>query len=130
LISKYANTYQEIIKGKYLQKNHQELVGGARINHIFFDIFQNAINEMNPFEHITDDDIRVAIGNSNGLSSKLKFYVFRLRSSLFVPEVAFENLVRIQIKKLLIPSLDCSHLVYEELRKIQNMINIPEIERY
>jgi dynamin 1-like protein len=94
-------------------------VGGARINHIFFDIFQNAINEMNPFEHITDDDIRVAIGNSNGL-----------RSSLFVPEVAFENLVRIQIKKLLIPSLDCSHLVYEELRKIQNMINIPEIERY
>jgi hypothetical protein len=32
---------------------------------------------------INDDDIRIAIGNSNGL-----------RASLFVPEIAFENLVK------------------------------------
>ena len=38
---------------------------------------------MDPFDMIKDDDIRTAIKNANGL-----------KSSLFIPEVAFENLIR------------------------------------
>jgi dynamin 1-like protein len=41
-----------------------------------------------------------------------------LSPSLFVPEGAFEVLIRQQIARLLEPSLDCSYEVYEELRKI------------
>jgi len=38
---------------------------------------------MDPFDILKDDDIRTAIKNSNGL-----------KSSLFIPEMAFENLVK------------------------------------
>jgi dynamin 1-like protein len=41
------------------------------------------INSLDPFDVISEGDIRIAIGNSNGL-----------RASLFVPEIAFENLVK------------------------------------
>lgn len=39
-------------------------------------------------------------------------------------------LIRQQIARLLEPSLDCAHEVYEELRKIVLSILIPEIQRY
>jgi len=50
--------------------------------------------------------------------------------SLFVPEGAFEVLVRQQIARLLEPSLDCTYQVYEELRKIVIEINLPELAHY
>lgn len=72
-----------MIRGKYIKTLNEELVGGARINYILFDIFRSSLLAMDPFEIVKDDDIRTAIKNANGL-----------KSSLFVPEVAFENLVR------------------------------------
>ena len=50
--------------------------------------------------------------------------------SLFVPEGAFEVLVRQQIARLLEPSLDCTYLVYEELRKIVIDTNVPELAHF
>ena len=50
--------------------------------------------------------------------------------SLFVPEGAFEVLVRQQIVRLLEPSLDCASLVYEELRRLVLEIQLPELQRY
>ena len=50
--------------------------------------------------------------------------------SLFVPEGAFEVLVRQQIARLLEPSLDCAALVYEELRRLILEIQLPELSRY
>ena len=47
-----------------------------------------------------------------------------------MPEGAFEVLVRQQIARLLEPSLDCAHEVYEELRKIVINIQVPELQRY
>lgn len=40
------------------------------------------------------------------------------RHSLFVPEIAFETLVKRQITKLEDPSLRCVELVYEELDRL------------
>ena len=40
------------------------------------------------------------------------------RPALFVSEVAFELLVKRQIRLLLQPSLQCVELVYEELQRI------------
>ena len=51
-------------------------------------------------------------------------------TSLFVPEGAFEVLIRQQISRLLEPALDCSNLVYEELRRLVLSIKLPELQRY
>lgn len=53
-----------------------------------------------------------------------------MHPSLFVPEGAFEVLIRQQIARLLEPSLDCTYQVYEELRKIVIDINLPELAHY
>jgi dynamin 1-like protein len=97
----------------------KELNGGSRIIHVFNEIFRKTISRMNPFDILTDDDIRTAIKNANGI-----------RPSLFVPEGAFEILVRQQIKRLETPSLECAHLVYEELRRVLNFISLPEVDRF
>ena len=54
-----------------------------------------------------DQDIRTVIRNSVGP-----------RPGLFVPEVAFDLLVKPQIKLLQLPSSRCVELVYEELVEI------------
>ena len=58
-------------------------------------------------DSLDHQDIRTAIRNSTGP-----------RPSLFVPEIAFDLLVKPQIKLLEAPSLRCVELVYEELVKI------------
>lgn len=81
--------------------------GGARIYFIFNNVFGSALDAIHPCANLTDNDIRTAIRNSTGP-----------RPSLFVPELAFDLLVRPQIKLLETPSLRCVELVYEELMKI------------
>ena len=44
--------------------------------------------------------------------------------------MAFEILIKQQISRLQEPALECSHQVFEELRKILFLINIPEITRF
>lgn len=83
LISKFSLAYKDMLEGKYLSYNSEELIGGSRIIYVFNDIFRKTISKMNPFDILTDDDIRTAIKNANGI-----------RPSLFVPEGAFEILVR------------------------------------
>ncbi|KRX07898.1 P-loop containing nucleoside triphosphate hydrolase [Pseudocohnilembus persalinus] len=119
MLAKFCQSYKDLVEGKYLRSGHDQLIGGSRINYIFSDIFRKSLNDIDPFEILNDDEIRTAIKNANGL-----------RPSLFVPEGAFENLVKQQISRLLQPSLQCSKLVYEEQRRILTMINIPEIERF
>lgn len=81
--------------------------GGARIYFIFNQIFGHALDAIIPCANITNDDIRTAIRNSTGP-----------RCSLFVPELAFDLLVRPQIRLLEAPSLRCVDMVYQELSKI------------
>jgi dynamin 1-like protein len=46
-------------------------------------VFNKVINDINPFEYLSEEDIQTAIKNSSALTP-----------SLFVPEGAFELLVR------------------------------------
>lgn len=56
-------------------------MGGSRISHIFFEVYCKAVSEIDPFDELTDEDIKTAIRNASSL-----------RPNLFVPEVAFEVL--------------------------------------
>jgi dynamin 1-like protein len=68
---------------------------------------------------LSEQDILTAIKNSQALSP-----------SLFVPEGAFEVLIRQQIARLLDPALECAQKVYQELRVIVSKIEIEEVNRY
>jgi dynamin 1-like protein len=77
LVNKYVKFFIELIEGRSINSKDC-VVGGARIEYIFSQVFIKSINKLNPFEFLTDTDIRTAIRNANGL-----------RRSLFLPEMAF-----------------------------------------
>ena len=81
IIAKYSKHYEEFVEGKFVKDTAYELKGGSRLNYIFYDVYTKAISDIDPFDAITDDDIKTAIRNANSL-----------RPNLFVPEAAFEIL--------------------------------------
>lgn len=134
LMTKFAQNFINSIEGTNINEiSTKELCGGARLYHIYNEIFGNELSSINPTHNLSLQDIRTAIRNSTGS-----------RPSLFVPELAFDLLVKPQIKLLEDPSKKCVELVYEELMKIVHNIcsnaddaahiaanNLgPEIKRY
>jgi dynamin 1-like protein len=107
LMTQFVRDFVASIDGTALDISTKELCGGARIYYIFHDVFGHALESINPEHNLTVQDIRTAIRNSTGP-----------KPSLFVPEVAFDLLVKPQIALLEPPSLRCVELVYEELMKI------------
>ncbi|KAI8335117.1 Dynamin central region-domain-containing protein [Chlamydoabsidia padenii] len=119
LLTKFANDFVAAIDGTSSEMSTKELCGGARIYYIFNNVFGNALSTIPPCANLTNNDIRTAIRNSTGP-----------RPSLFVPEIAFDLLVKPQIKLLETPSLRCVELVYEELMKICHNSGDKELMRY
>ncbi len=107
LLNRFTTHYSDMIEGRFVRESALECLGGSRISFIFHSILTKAINNVDPFEYLTEQDIQTAIKNASALNP-----------SLFVPEQAFEVLIRQQIARLLEPSLQCANLVYEELRRI------------
>ena len=107
LMTQFARDFVSSIEGTNLDISTKELSGGARIYYIFNDVFGQALASIDATHNLDNQDIRTAIRNSTGP-----------RPSLFVPEIAFDLLVKPQIKLLEAPSLRCVELVYEELVKI------------
>ncbi|CAI8591360.1 unnamed protein product [Vicia faba] len=119
ILSKYCEAFSSMIEGKNEEMSTSELSGGARIHYIFQSIFVRSLEEVDPCEGLTDDDIRTAIQNATGP-----------RSALFVPEVPFEVLVRRQISRLLDPSLQCARFIYDELIKMSHRCMVTELQRF
>ncbi|KAG2250017.1 hypothetical protein Bca52824_089645 [Brassica carinata] len=118
-LSKYCEAYSSLLEGKSEEMSTSELSGGARIHYIFQSIFVKSLEEVDPCEDFTDDDIRTAIQNATGP-----------RSALFVPDVPFEFLVRRQISRLLDPSLQCARFIFDELVKISHKCMMNELQRF
>jgi len=119
LMTQFVRDFVSSIDGTSPEASTKELCGGARIYYIFNDVFGHALESINPTSNLTTSDIRTAIRNSKGP-----------RPSLFLPEVAFELLVKPQIRLLEPPSLRCVELVYEELMKICHNSTSKELQRY
>jgi len=81
--------------------------------------FGNCINQIDALDGLSTDDIRTAIRNATGP-----------RNALFIPENAFELLVKRQIERLEEPSLECVDQVFDELIRIVNQIESPELIRF
>ncbi|KAL8434154.1 hypothetical protein ACSSS7_003336 [Eimeria intestinalis] len=118
--SKFARNFQDAIDGKLQsQQSSDHLMGGARINFIFHDWYGRALAEFDPLTGLSDHEIRTAIRNATGP-----------KAALFVPEGAFEILVKKQIQQLETPSLLCVEQVYGELQKIVEKSELPEMSRF
>ncbi|CAK9437799.1 uncharacterized protein LODBEIA_P21770 [Lodderomyces beijingensis] len=124
LMTKFANAFISSIEGNSASTvTTKELCGGARIYFIYNEVFGSTLASINPTHNLSVHDIRTAIRNSTGP-----------RPSLFVPELAFDLLVKPQINLLEDPSQRCVEMVYEELMKIVHSVCSsdigPELSRY
>lgn len=119
ILTKYCEAFTSMVEGKNNEMSTAELSGGARIHYIFQSIFVKSLEEVDPCDDVTDEDIRMAIQNATGP-----------RSALFVPEVPFEVLVRRQISRLLDPSLQCAKFIYDELIKMSHRCLAGELQRF
>jgi len=107
LLNKFSSNYVNLIEGTAFNENENksnELFGGSRINHIFTQKYTPYLIKLDACENLSEEDIKLAIRNSKGP-----------KSSLFIPEAAFEMLVKSQVKMLLSPSIQCVDQVYDEL---------------
>lgn len=112
LMTRFASNFVDSIDGTSTADfSTKELCGGARIYHLFNEVFGSKLLAINPTHNLLVHDIRTAIRNSTGP-----------RPSLFVPELAFDLLVKPQIKMLALPSRKCVELVYEEMMKIVHSV--------
>jgi dynamin 1-like protein len=119
LMTRFATSFISSIDGTSSEISTKELCGGARIYYIFNSVFGSSLETIDPTHNLSVLDIRTAIRNSTGP-----------RPSLFVPELAFDLLVKPQIKLLEIPSQRCVELVYEELIKICHTCGSTELSRF
>lgn len=119
LMTRFASSFIASIDGTSTEISTKELCGGARIYYIFNSVFGMSLESIDPTSNLTAFDIRTAIRNSTGP-----------RPSLFVPEMAFDLLVKPQIKMLETPSQRCVELVYEELIKICHTCGNTELSRF
>lgn len=119
LMTRFATSFISSIDGTSTEISTKELCGGARIYYIFNSVFGSSLESIDPTSNLSALDIRTAIRNSTGP-----------RPSLFVPEMAFDLLVKPQIKLLEAPSQRCVELVYEELIKICHTCGSTELLRF
>ncbi|CAJ1456356.1 unnamed protein product [Effrenium voratum] len=120
LISGYVRNFCDLLEGRGKERDTStKLVGGARIHHIFHRSFQQAVLEFDAFSGLSDMDIRVDMRNAAGP-----------KPQLFVPEVAFERMVKRQIQKLEHPALECVTLVFEELKHLASQAECWELQRF
>ena len=121
LISKYCSNLNDALEGRLPDVSTTDLYGGARISYIFTEIFGSVLASINPLELLSDHDIRISIRNASGP-----------RPALFIPEICFELLVKKQIERLLMPSLDCVELVFHELQRVALQCELlsPELIRF
>ena len=121
LVSKFCSNFCDAIDGR-LQEVYggmAELYGGARISYTFHELFAAALEQIDPFDRLSDQDIRTAIRNATGP-----------RPSLFVPEISFDLLVKRQILRLEEPAQQCCELVFDELLQVAAQCDPPELTRF
>ncbi|KAK6237074.1 hypothetical protein SCA6_012411 [Theobroma cacao] len=119
ILRRYCDDFSAMVDGKSQDMSTKELCGGARIRYFFQSMFVKPLEEMDPCNSLTDEDIAYAIRNSSGL-----------RNVLFVPEVPFEVLVRRQIAQLSDPCHQCLRIVYDELIKISQACESNGLQRF
>lgn len=118
-ISQYCLLFNKMIDGRTASSSDRELNGGAQIRYFLFTKYITEISKIDPFENMTEQDIRTAIINSKGI-----------KSNFLIPQEALEFLIKLQIKKLKEPSINALQKVLEFAKKFVAQIQLPEYTVY
>jgi replication fork clamp-binding protein CrfC len=126
IMSKFTTHYTSALEGRstgaFSDVATQQLYGGARIAFVFNEVFGARVDSIDPFDNLSDTEIRTAIRNATGP-----------RPTLFLPEMAFEILVRKQIARLQLPVVECVDMVLDELMRVATQCQLgglPQLARY
>ena len=119
IVTKFIKKFGHYLEGQFVKESTDELKGGARIHYIFHTTLHNVIQQIDPLKSLTDEDIRTCIRNCSALNP-----------TLFVEEKAITVLMKQQIARLEEPSLQCSEMVYEEMRQLVYEIQFSELDRF
>ncbi|XP_018419540.1 PREDICTED: dynamin-1 isoform X1 [Nanorana parkeri] len=104
MVQQFAFDFEKRIEGSGDQIDTYELSGGARINRIFHERFPFELVKMEFDEKELRREISYAIKNIHGI-----------RTGLFTPDMAFETIVKKQVKKIKEPCVKCVDMVISEL---------------
>ncbi|XP_022523739.2 dynamin-3 isoform X4 [Astyanax mexicanus] len=104
MVQQFGVDFEKCIEGSGDQVDTVELSGGARINRIFHERFPFELVKIVFDEKELRREISHAIKNVHGV-----------RTGLFTPDLAFEAIVKKQIRKLREPSLKCVDMVMSEI---------------
>lgn len=107
MLTRFSTEFNESLNGSLKDMPGKTLYGGAKLRHVFEDEFSKAVDDLEPFAGLGPDQIQTVIKNASGT-----------RTSLFIPEAAFESLAKRQISLLEEPSMECLDHVFDELRKL------------
>jgi len=107
MLTRFSTQFNESLSGSLKDMPGKTLFGGAKLRHVFEDEYSKAVDELEPFAGLGPDQIQTVIKNASGT-----------RTSLFIPEAAFESLAKRQISLLEEPSMECLDHVFDELRKL------------
>ena len=119
LLKDYAEALVGDLDGSSETLDNTEIAGGARIRHIFQDIFVKGLRDIDLATEVSDEEIRTAIVNCSGV-----------KGSLLMPELPFEVLVKRLIATLEDPVLQCARFVKDELVQIAHRCEPREIARF
>jgi len=108
-----SRSYEDTVNGNQKEIPIDEIVGGASIIRIFQQKYLKRINDIDTFSDLSDENIAVILLNTSGITQ-----------CTFVNEKALQNILRLQLKKLIEPSLDCLELVRIEMLTIFNSIDV------
>jgi len=106
-ITRFCQNFSECMQGRSRLKDQSVLYGPARIRHIFTVEFKKSVNELDSRQALTDEDIHTVRRNAVGV-----------HADLFVPNAAFETLVKQLIQQLEDPAAMCVRTVGDELRHL------------
>lgn len=65
IITEFCRDFRTIIDGNTENLTSSEVSGGARISFVFHELFANGIHSVDPFEQISDGDIRTILYNAS-----------------------------------------------------------------
>jgi len=106
------------LKGQFVELP-ESVVGGARLSYIFNQIFAKTIMQCDALADLTNFEICAAMRNSAGPESRL-----------FLPEAAFDLLIKRQIQKLEAPALKCVDLALQELLLLASQCYASKLSRF
>ena len=120
-INGYAKSFDDIIEGNTstIDDMSRELVGGAKVSHIFNDEFSAAIDAADFTSSISIDELRTIIRNCSGISG-----------GLFIPDKSFSVAISRAISQLDAPCQRCVDDVSTELESILNRITSSSLDRF